>query len=69
MNDFQLLDDDDAEVPSETVQLTLRIFGSTDDIGRLLDMLSASTQPRVEFDPPGWTRTFYGYEKDIWKTK
>jgi hypothetical protein len=61
---FQILDDD--EVPSETVEFTVRITGSTDDIGRLLDFLSASTHPRVEFDPPGWTKTFYGFELDVW---
>lgn len=63
---FQVLGDDDDEVPSETLELTVRITGSTDDIGHLLDMLSQSTAPRVQFDPPGWTHTFYGWEKDIW---
>lgn len=66
---LQILDDDDDEVPSETLEFTLRLTGSTDDIGRLLDILSAvslAAAPRVEFDPPGWTRTFYGWEKDVW---
>lgn len=63
---FHILDDDDDDLPRETLEVTVRITGMTDDIGRLLDLLTESTTPRVAFDPPGWTRTFYGWEKDLW---
>lgn len=66
---FQILhDDDEGDFRRETLEFTIRITGDTDDIGRFLDHLQESTTPRVEFDPPGWTRTFYGWEKDIWET-
>ena len=68
MSGFHILDDDD-ELPIETVEFTLRLTGATDDIGRLLDMLSQTTTPKAEFDPPGWTKTFYGYEKDLWESE
>lgn len=63
---FQLLDDDDDDLPRETVEFTVRITGMTDDIGRLLDLLTESTTPQVEFDPSGWQHTFYGWEKNVW---
>jgi hypothetical protein len=65
---FHVIDDDDDD-SSETLEFTVRITGATDDIGRLLDTLANSTTPRVVFDPPGWTKSFYGYELDIWKKR
>jgi hypothetical protein len=63
---YQVLDDDGDE-PLQTLEMTVRVTGHSDDIGHLLDTLSQMDAPTVVFDPPGWVRTFYGWEVDQWR--
>lgn len=63
----------EGEAPDMTCQacLSITITGTSDDIGRTMDVITAQPGVAITVEPEGWTdKTFYGWERSqaVWET-